>query len=208
MSTLSYLSDPASRFRALGHTAPPSPRAVLLTLPPSSHSTTATYATSPPSSTYHKSLPQINGTFSGFVGLLTGLGLLLLLVLAALAFLRYRQLQRKVAAHSAINRAAAGGTYGQQGRQSTDGYGGPNGGRYGEGGVDEEAFELPRDYEGVGGGGYGFSSVSLGDGGQGRGGYRDPYAESRSSLVGEEDRRKAEAVYDDLDGGVDESARR
>ena len=198
----------------LGHTCPPAPRH-LAQLPshprpaPRTRRTSTSFATSPPSSTYHKSVPEVGGSFGGFVGLLLGVGLLLLALLAGLAFLRYRQLQRKLAAHSAIGRSAATG-YGHEdddGRPSTDGYSG-RGGAYGEGGVDEEPFELPKGYEGADGEGYGFSAVSLGDGAGGRGGYRDPYAESRSSLVGEEDRRKAAAVYDDLDEAEEGTARR
>lgn len=117
------------------------------------------------------------------------MGILVLVLLGAMAFLRYRQLNRRLAAHSAISRAEG------YGRSSTSN-------RYDEeGGVDEEPFELPRDYAGPDGMGYGLSTISLGDGATG--GYRDPYAESRSNLMAEDVHRKADAVYDDLEQAHD-----
>lgn len=47
----------------------------------------------PPSSTYKG--PKVAGTYGGFVGVLVGVGIFVLLVLAGFILVRYRQLRRK-----------------------------------------------------------------------------------------------------------------
>ncbi|SGY38418.1 BQ5605_C003g02025 [Microbotryum silenes-dioicae] len=60
---------------------------------PTQNPTATTYETAPPSSTYTG--PKVAGSYSGFVGLLVGAGVLILFVIVALALLRYRTLRRK-----------------------------------------------------------------------------------------------------------------
>ncbi|KAM0792132.1 hypothetical protein ACM66B_004832 [Microbotryomycetes sp. NB124-2] len=55
--------------------------------------TATTYGNVPPSSTYRG--PKVAGTYQGFVGVFVGAGILVLAIIAVLAFLRWRQLRRQ-----------------------------------------------------------------------------------------------------------------
>ncbi|BGP22611.1 hypothetical protein Rt10032_c08g3479 [Rhodotorula toruloides] len=60
---------------------------------PSKNPSDSTYAAIPPSSTYKG--PEVAGTYGGFVGVLVGVGVFVLLILAGFMLVRYRQLKRK-----------------------------------------------------------------------------------------------------------------
>ncbi|GAA6036953.1 hypothetical protein JCM8097_005476 [Rhodosporidiobolus ruineniae] len=124
---------------------------------PSHNPSASTYAATPPSSTYTG--PKVAGTYGGFVGVLVGAGIFVLVVLAILALLRYRSIRRK-------NRQA--------------------GEAAGQGGVrdwaaeNDDAFEMPSSLR-TPQGEYGYGTPGGGGGGGGHSytqhaGYPDPYS--------------------------------
>ncbi|GAA5876146.1 hypothetical protein JCM8547_003379 [Rhodosporidiobolus lusitaniae] len=93
---------------------------------------TGTFAATPPSSTYTG--PKIAGTYGGFVGVLVGSGIFLLIVLFVLGLWRYRSLRR-------LNSSSSSGD---------EGYGGGGVRRWAE--ENDDAFEMPSSLRTPGGG--------------------------------------------------------
>ncbi|GAA5969958.1 hypothetical protein JCM8115_001190 [Rhodotorula mucilaginosa] len=85
------------------------------------------YANEPPKSTY----PTVAGSYGGFVGVFVGTGIFILIVIACLLFLRWRQIKRQAAA-----REGAASVAGYEQRPGDD-----------EWTAADEAFEMPH-YEG------------------------------------------------------------
>ena len=91
--------------------------------------TDTTYAAIPPSSTYKG--PKVAGTYGGFVGVFTGVGFFVIIILTILIFLRYRTLRKRNDSSSAIEHGTnlgGGGRERERERNEWD---------------REEAFEMP-----------------------------------------------------------------
>lgn len=97
---------------------------------PEACSTQTSYANEPPKSTY----PTVAGSYGGFVGVFVGTGVFVLIVIASLMFLRWRQMKRQAAAREGA--AAAPVAAGYEQRPGDD-----------EWTAADEAFEMPH-YEG------------------------------------------------------------
>ncbi|GAA5868314.1 hypothetical protein JCM3774_001003 [Rhodotorula dairenensis] len=89
--------------------------------------TQTSYANEPPKSTY----PTVAGSYGGFVGVFVGTGIFILIVIACLGFLRWRQMKRQAAV-----REGAASVAGYEQRPGDD-----------EWTAADEAFEMPH-YEG------------------------------------------------------------
>ncbi|GAA5914887.1 hypothetical protein JCM8208_003038 [Rhodotorula glutinis] len=96
---------------------------------------TGTYASIPPSSTYHG--PEVAGTYGGFVGVFVASLFVALVVVAALIFVRLRTLRRRNLRDDAVYSEARGAVAGHgHGRDDDD-----------EWNATEDAFEMPQRYD-------------------------------------------------------------
>ncbi|GAA5845644.1 hypothetical protein JCM9279_006060 [Rhodotorula babjevae] len=95
---------------------------------------TGTYASIPPSSTYHG--PKVAGTYGGFVGVFVASLFVALVVVVALIFVRLRTLRRRNLRDDAVYSEARGAVPGGHGHDDDD-----------EWNATEDAFEMPQRYD-------------------------------------------------------------